>query len=51
MGFVVVVQPFDIGMGGEEGGEYDGVGYEGDVLCDEKLLVVVEDNHGDYGDH
>ena len=48
-GVVVVVQPPDVGVGGEEGGEYDGVCYERDVLCDEKLVVVVEDDHGDDG--
>ena len=46
---VVVFHPFGVGVGGEEGGENEGVGHEGDVLWDKEMVAVVEDNHGDDG--
>ena len=36
-------------MSGEEGSEYERVCDESDVLWDEKVVVVVENHHGDDG--
>lgn len=45
---VLVVQfPLDLGVSGEEGSEYERVCDEGNVLWDEKVVIVVQDDHGD----
>ena len=36
-------------MGVKEGGEDERVGDKGDILWDEKVVIVVENDHGDDG--